>query len=94
MNRLLTVVAATGAIWLASQALAADSDNQSTLSDRQLIAQIASCMRARMSANKGSSYKDAFKTCKSQVIKGNDNIPPEANMPPDAVPVSGTQAKP
>jgi hypothetical protein len=88
MNRLLTVVATTGAMCVSSQALTADSDNQPTLSDRQLIAQIAGCMRARMSANKDSSYKDAFKVCKNQVIKGSDNAAP------DAVVVSGTQAKP
>jgi hypothetical protein len=41
----------------------------------------------RMSANKDSSYKDAFKACKKQV-KGGDNSLPEA------VEVSGTQAKP
>ncbi|HXC10734.1 MAG TPA: hypothetical protein VNV61_17500 [Steroidobacteraceae bacterium] len=87
MNRLLTVVATTGAICVVSQALAADSDNQSTMSERQLIAQIVGCMRARMSANKDSSYKDAYKACKNQVIKGGDS-------PPDAVAVSGTQAKP
>jgi hypothetical protein len=84
MYRLLTVVATTGVIFVASQALAADSDNQSTMSDRQLIAQIAGCMRARMSVNKDGSYKDAFKACKNQVTKGT----------PDAVVASGTRAKP
>jgi hypothetical protein len=88
MNRLLTVVAATGAICVASQALAADSDSQPAMNDRQLISQIAGCMKARMSANKDSSYKDAFKVCKHQVIKGSDNLPP------DAVVVSDTPAKP
>ena len=88
MNRLLTAVAATGAICVASQAPCADSDNQPTMSERQLIAQIAGCMRVRMSVNKDSSYKDAYKACKKQVIKGSDNLPP------DAVEVSGTQAKP
>ena len=88
MNRLLTVVATTGAICVVSQALAADSDNRSAMSERQLVAQIVGCMRARMSANRDSSYKDAYKACKNQVIKGSDNLPP------DAVVVSGTQAKP
>ena len=88
MNRLLTVVATTGAMCVALQALAADSDNQSTMSDRQLVARIAGCMRTRMSANKDSSYKDALKACNNQVIKGSDN------SPPDTVVVSGTQAKP
>ena len=88
MNRLLTAVVTTGAICLALQALAADSDNQSTMSERQQLAQIVDCMRVRMSANKDSSYKDAFKACKKQVIKGSDNLPP------GAVEVSGTQPKP
>jgi hypothetical protein len=87
MNRLLTAVAATGAICVALQALAADSDNQSTMSERQQIAQIVGCMKVRLSANKDSSYKVAFKACKKQVIKGNDN------SSPDAVEVSGTQPK-
>jgi hypothetical protein len=84
MNRLLTVIATTGVTCVASQVPAANSDSQSTMSDRQLIAQIAGCMRARMSANKDSSYKDAFRACKNQVTKG----------APDAVVVSGTRAKP
>jgi hypothetical protein len=84
MNRLLTVVAASGAICVAAQAPAADTDNQSTMSERQLISQIAGCMRARMSANKDGSYKDAFKACKNQLTKGT----------PDTAVVSGTQAKP
>jgi hypothetical protein len=89
MHRLLTVIAAIGVTCVASQTLAADSDNQSTdnrptMSERQLIAQIAGCMKARMSANKDSSYKDAFKACRNQVTKGT----------PDAVVASGNQAKP
>jgi Tfp pilus assembly protein PilV len=87
MNRLLTAVVTTGAICLALQALAADSDNQSTMSERQQIAQIVGCMRVRLSANKDSSYKDAFKACRKQVIKGD-------NLQPDAVEVSGAQPKP
>jgi hypothetical protein len=88
MNRLLTAVATTGAICLALQALAADSDNQTTMSERQQIAQIVGCMRVRISVNKDSSYKTAFKACKKQAIKGGDNLPP------DAVEVSATQPKP
>jgi hypothetical protein len=87
MNRLLTAVATTGAICVAMQALAADSDNQSTMTERQLVAQIVGCMRVRMSASKDRSYKGAYKACKNQVTKGNDNAP-------DAVAISGTQAKP
>ena len=88
MNRLLSVIATTGVICAASQAFPADSDNTSTMSERQLIAQIAGCMKRRMSANKDSSYKDAFKACKNQVSKGSDD--PRS----DAVVATGTQAKP
>ena len=83
MNRLLTVVATTGVIIVASQALAMDSDNQSTMSKRQMISQIVGCMKKRMSANKDSSYREAMKVCRNQIDKRSDTLP-----------VSDTQAKP
>jgi hypothetical protein len=72
MNRLLTAVATTGAMVVASQAHAIDSTKQSTMSKRQMIAQIADCMKRRMSANKDGSYKEAFKACKNQLNKAGD----------------------
>jgi hypothetical protein len=88
MNRLLIVIATAGAIFLGSQALAIDSVNQSTMSKRQMIAQMVGCMKRRMSANKDSSYKEAMKACKDQINKGRDN------SPSDALVASDTQAKP
>ena len=88
MNRLLTAIATTSAIGFASLAPATDSDSQSTMSERQLIAQIVGCMKNRMSANKDSSYKDAYKACKNQVIKGSDDLRSAATV------ATGTQTKP
>ncbi len=56
MNRLLTVIAATGVIFAGAQALAVDSVRQTTMSKRQMIVQIVGCMKKRMAANKSSSY--------------------------------------
>jgi hypothetical protein len=88
MNRLLIVIATAGAIFVGSQALAVDSVNQSTMSKRQMIAQIVGCMKKRMSANKDSSYKEAMKACKEQVNKERDNSPSAALV------ASDTQVKP
>jgi len=68
MNRLLTVVATTGAMVM--QAHAVDSTDQSTMSKQQMFAQIVDCMKKRKSANKDSSYREAFKACKNQLNKG------------------------
>jgi hypothetical protein len=88
MNRFLGVMTATGAICVASQALAADSTDQPTMSKREMIVQIAGCMKRRMAADKDSSYRQALKACKEQVVNGS------GNLTTDAVVASGTQAKP
>jgi hypothetical protein len=88
MNRLQTVIATTGAICVASQALATDSVDQATMSKREMIVQIADCMKRRMAANKDSSYREALKACKKQVVNGSDDLTS------DTVVTSGTQAKP
>jgi len=72
MNRLFAMVATMGATVLAWQVHAIDSNNQSTMSKREMLAQIADCMKKRISANKDSSYRDAFKACKNQLQKGGD----------------------
>ena len=72
MNRLLTVVATSGAMVMTSQAHAIDSTDQSTMSKRQMIAQMLDCMKKRKSADKDSSYREAFKACKNQLNKGSD----------------------
>jgi hypothetical protein len=72
MNRLLTVVATTGALVITSQAHAVDSTDQSTMNKQEMIAQIIDCMKKRKSANKDSSYREAFKACKNQLNEGGD----------------------
>jgi hypothetical protein len=83
MNRVLTVVALSGVIFVGARALAADSMNQSTMSKRQLFAQIVGCMKKRMSANKNSSYNEAMKACKEQIRQQNDNLPSDALVASD-----------
>jgi hypothetical protein len=88
MNRLLTVIAATGVIFAGAQALAADSVRQSTMSKRQMIVQIVGCMKKRMAANKSSSYNEAMKACKDQINKEGDTLASGALV------ASDTPAKP
>jgi hypothetical protein len=88
MNRLLTIVAATGVIFAGAQALAADSVRQSTMSKRQVIVQIVGCMKKRMAANKSSSYNEAMKACKDQINKEGDTLASGALV------ASDTPAKP
>jgi hypothetical protein len=87
MNRLLTVIATTGVIFIGAQALAIDSMHQSTMSKRQMIVQIVGCMKKRMAANKSSSYNEAMKACKNQ-NKESDNLTSGALV------ASDTPAKP
>jgi hypothetical protein len=75
MNRVMTVIALSGVIFVGTRALAADSVSQSTMSKRQMVAQIISCMKKRMSANKNSSYNEAMKACKDQIKRENDELP-------------------
>ena len=88
MNRLLTVIAATGVIFVGARTLAADSVNQSTMSKRQMIVQIVGCMRKRMAADKSTSYNEAMKACKNRMNKESDNLPSGALV------ASDTPAKP
>jgi hypothetical protein len=37
-----------------------------------MIAQMLDCMKKRKSADKDSSYREAFKACKNQLNKGSD----------------------
>ena len=69
MNRLLTVIAGTGVIFVGTQALAVDPINQSTMSKRQMIVQIVGCMKKRMAADRSSSYNAAMKACKGEMNK-------------------------
>jgi hypothetical protein len=74
MNRVVTVIALSGVIFLDSQALAVDDPSQSKMSKRQMIAQVISCMKKRMSADRSTSYNEAMKACKDQVNRENDTL--------------------
>lgn len=83
VNRVVTVIALSGVIFVGTPALAADSMRQSTMSKRQMYAQIVDCMKRRMSANKNSSYKEAMKACKDQINKASGNLPSDAFVASD-----------
>jgi hypothetical protein len=73
MNRIFTVVALSGVIFVGARALAVDSANQPTMSKRQLIAQVVGCMKKEMSASSSISYHAAMKVCKDQMSRQSDN---------------------
>jgi hypothetical protein len=75
MNRVLTMIAVTSAIFAGEQAFAVDSIGQPTMSKRHMIVQIVGCMKKRMSADKTISYNEAAKACKDQINKQTDNSP-------------------
>jgi hypothetical protein len=72
MNRIFTIIAMTSVMFVGARALAVDSVSQSTMSKRQLIAQMVGCMRKQMSANNTISYNEAMKACKDQISKQTD----------------------
>ncbi len=73
MNRIVTVTAIIGVMLIGARAPAADSVNQSTMSKRQLIAQMVDCMKKQMSASNSISYNAAMKACKGRMSKPSDN---------------------
>lgn len=73
MNRVLTVIAMTSVMLVGARALAVDSVSQSTMSKRQLIAQMVGCMKKQMAADNTISYNEAMKACKDQISKQSDN---------------------
>lgn len=75
MNRVVTVIALIGVVFVGTRSLAADPVSRSTMSKRQMVAQIIGCMKKRMSANKNSSYNEAMKACKDQIKRDNDDLP-------------------
>jgi hypothetical protein len=78
INRLLNVIATTGVMFAGAQALAVDAINQPTISKRQMIVQVAGCMRKQMSSSKSVSYNQAMKACRDQINKQMDNSVPGA----------------
>jgi hypothetical protein len=78
MIRVVQVLLSTALLFVVSQAHAADSTSQSTMSKRQMIAQMVDCMKKRMSADKTRTYNDAVKACKDAVNKESGDPPPGA----------------
>jgi peroxiredoxin family protein len=74
MNRAVMFVALSGVILLDRQALAVDEAGQSKMSKRQMVTQVVSCMKKRMSADRSTSYNEAMKACKDQVNRENDAL--------------------
>jgi hypothetical protein len=72
MNRLLTMIVLTGAIFAGQQALADDLANPPSISKRQMISLMIDCMKKRMSADRAISYHEAAKACKED-IRRDDN---------------------
>jgi hypothetical protein len=83
MNRVVTLIAFSSVILLGRQALAVDDAGQSKMSKRQMIAQVVSCMKKRMSADRSTSYNEAMKACKEQVNRENDTLPAGALVASD-----------
>jgi hypothetical protein len=74
MNRIVTLIAFTAVILLGRPALAVDEAGQSKMSKRQMVAEVVSCMKKRMSADRSTSYNEAMKVCKQQVNQENDTL--------------------
>jgi hypothetical protein len=71
---MLSITAVSIAIFVNTQAVAADAAAPSTVSKRQMFLQSVNCMKKRMSVDKELSYNAAEKVCKLQV-NGQSNNP-------------------
>jgi len=71
MIRLVTFVALTGVIFAGQRGLG-EAASQPRMSKHHAVAQLADCMKKRMSDDKGASYNEARKTCRDQIAKQRD----------------------
>jgi hypothetical protein len=83
MQYMLVSIALT---FVVAQAHAVDSTSQSTMSKRQMIVQMADCMKKRMSADKSRSYNEALKVCKDEMNKEQGDSPSGALVASDGAP--------
>jgi hypothetical protein len=67
VKRLTLILAATYALVTALPALASDWKNQPVAVKRQMVAQVVSCMKKRMSTDQRISYYQAAKICRETV---------------------------
>jgi hypothetical protein len=68
-DRVLTIISMIFAMFTGVSALAIDSFGSPTMTKHQMVVQMASCMKTRMSASKTIWYNEAEKACKDQKDK-------------------------
>jgi len=69
MTRVLTIIALAVLMLAGAQAVADDAANKSK---GQMMAQVVTCMKKRMSVDREISYNAASKLCKDQVSSQSD----------------------
>ena len=67
MKRLILILATTSALATASAAFASDWKGQPMAVKRQMVSQVISCMKKRMSSDQRISYYQASKICRETV---------------------------
>jgi hypothetical protein len=67
MKRLTLILAAAGAIATTPHAFASDWKAQPLSAKRQMVSQVISCMKRRMSGDRLISYNQASKECRESV---------------------------
>jgi hypothetical protein len=67
MKRLTLILATTSAVVAVSPAFASDWKAQPLAVKRQMVAQMISCMKKRMSSDRLVSYNQASKSCRETV---------------------------
>jgi hypothetical protein len=67
MKRLTLILATTSAVVAASPAFATDWKAQPLAVKRQMVSQVISCMKKRMSDDRRISYNEASKVCRETV---------------------------
>ena len=67
MKRLTVILAMAGAVVATSHAFASDWKAQPLAVKRQMVSQVISCMKKRMSDDRRISYNEASKVCRETV---------------------------
>ena len=67
MKRLDLILVAAGTMFAASHAFASDWKAQPLAAKRQMVSQVISCMKRRMSGDRLISYNQASKECRESV---------------------------
>jgi hypothetical protein len=67
MKRLDLILVAAGTMFAASPAYASDWKAQPLAAKRQMVSQVISCMKKRMSSDRLISYNQASKECRESV---------------------------